>query len=130
MAIQAIQTQAHHTEWGLFVFLLIYVIVVSTVAYAFSPGANANTVSFDGLNGDTGFYGGGDDGLGVGFIGILWGIITSMFGIMTFSIPLVPPAVQLILAIPMYAFIIVLFPLLVDVINVSINLFNAVTKWL
>jgi hypothetical protein len=115
---------------GLFLFLLIYVTTVSLVTYVFSPALNPTMMTSDLNVKDPGTIGGITPATGVTFLSVLFGIVSSMFQMMTFQVPLVPPLIQFILAIPMFIFIIVLADMIIDVANLLINVFNAVTKWL
>lgn len=114
---------------SLFLFLLIYVTTVSLVVYVFSPAMNPTMITSDMNVKDPGSIGGISPATGVTFLGILFGILTSMFHLMTFSVPMVPPLISFLLAIPVFVFIFVLFDVIIDVVNVLLNLFNAVTKW-
>lgn len=113
---------------GLFTFLLIYIFVISFVTSMFSASAVSTTIDMSDVH-DPGNLG---DPISTAptFIGIVIGMLTALFQIMTFQVTFVPWFIQLIFAIPCYIFILVLLDIIIDVANLAINAFNAAFKWI
>lgn len=116
---------------SLYAFILIYVFTVSLVTYAFSPSLNPTMgVTSDMTLKDPGNIGGLTPATGVTLLTVIGGVLTSMWTILTLQIPFVPIIVGVLLAIPFYVFILLLVDMIIDFVNLLVNVFNAVTKWL
>jgi hypothetical protein len=117
----------------LFIFLLIYVTVITFATACFSPALNQNTVAIMDESGvkDSGALSDNPMGAGPGFFGAILAFVTAIFQVLTFSIPFVPAWVGIILCIPAYVFLFVLIDLLIDVFNALSAFLDAVLPdWL
>lgn len=116
---------------SLFIFLLIYVLVIGLVTTVFSPAYN-QSYSYEDMNvKDPGAITQNPVQSGPNFFSIVIGIFSSIFAIMTLQISFVPAFVQIILAIPCYAFIIVLADMIISLLQALSAFLDAVLPdWL
>lgn len=112
---------------GLFTFLLIYILVISFITAMFSSSAVSTTVDMSNVR-DPGNMGNPLTATPT-FLGVLFGMITAMFQIMTFQVTFVPWFIQMCLAIPCYVFIIVLIDVIIDIANALSNFLASVLPW-